>query len=266
MKCSKCGFISRRDFYRCPYCGHTNQEDFEGIRTRINLGHDFSAQVRTIVIVAVVNLFLLAVLLDWYLSFKYAITLWSYFVLFGSLVIMDVVSSKKNDTITAFEKIDIFLLGYLILCCGLCKIDGVFDARLLFPSIVIPAYIILSTLFSGVLFLTRKKTKLRPIWTEMLFFFRMTLGIVLFVFLLVNKNCLTAHPNGIFPYLEFNYRNATGDIVPLNVSNLDALKKLSEILIFVAFGASAILLVNYNILLVGSIFRKVKRIYGGERD
>ena len=100
MKCSKCGFISRRDFYRCPYCGHTNEEEFEGIRKRINLGHDFSAQIRTIIIVFVVNLFLLSVLLDWYFNFQYAICLWSYFVLFGSLVVMDAVSSKKGSLIT----------------------------------------------------------------------------------------------------------------------------------------------------------------------
>ena len=40
----------------------------------------------------------------------------------------------------------------------------------------------------------------------------------------------------------------------------------SEILIFGSFGLSLIYLVNYNIVLVGSILRKVKRIYGGERD
>ena len=261
MKCSKCGFISRRDFYRCPYCGHTNEQDFEGIRTRVNFGHDFSAQVRTIIIVFVVNLFLLAVLLDWYFSFKYAITLRSYFVLFGSLTDMDVVSGKKNDTITSFEKIDIFLLGYLILCCGLCKVSGAFDARMYFPALIMPGYIIVSSLFSALLFVSRKKTKLRPIWTELLFSFRMIIGIVLFVFLLVNK-----HNGGtVFPFLSFAYHEG-GTLISLNKELASVLTNVSEILIFVAFGASIILLVNYNILLVGSIFRKVKRIYGGERD
>ena len=40
----------------------------------------------------------------------------------------------------------------------------------------------------------------------------------------------------------------------------------SEIMIFGAFGLSLIYLINYNLMLVGFVFRKVKRIYGGERD
>ena len=251
MKCSKCGFISRRDFYRCPYCGHTNEEDFEGIRKRINLGHDFSAQIRTIIIVFVVNLFLLSVLLDWYFQFKYAICLWSYFVLFGSLVVMDAVSSKKGSLITSLEKMDLFLLGYLLLACGLCKINGVFDARAYFPSLIIPGYLILTALVSTfVVFL--RKSKMRPIFTEIIFVLHFIMATILFIFLLINKYAPTAP----FKFLLFEDTGSAQG--PLCLA--------SEILIFVAFGLSVIYLVNYNIVLVGSIFRKVKRIYGGERD
>ena len=251
MKCSKCGFISRRDFYRCPYCGHTNEEDFEGIRKRINLGHDFSAQIRTIIIVFVVNLFLLSVLLDWYFQFKYAICLWSYFVLFGSLMVMDAVSSKKGSLITSLEKMDLFLLGYLLLACGLCKINGVFDARAYFPSLIIPGYLILTALVSTfVVFL--RKSKMRPIFTEIIFVLHFIMATILFIFLLINKYAPTAP----FKFLLFEDTGSAQG--PLCLA--------SEILIFVAFGLSVIYLVNYNIVLVGSIFRKVKRIYGGERD
>ncbi len=255
MKCSKCGFISRRDFYRCPYCGHTNEEEFEGIRKRINLGHDFSAQIRTIIIVFVVNLFLLSVLLDWYFNFQYAICLWSYFVLFGSLVVMDAVSSKKGSLITSLEKMDLFLLGYLLLACALCKIGPeeaiVFDAREYFPSLIIPGYLILTALVSTfVVFL--RKSKMRPIFTEVIFVFHFIIATILFIFLLINKYAPTA------PFEFLSFENAG--------SAQEALCLASEILIFGAFGLSVIYLVNYNIVLVGSIFRKVKRIYGGERD
>ncbi len=251
MKCSKCGFISRRDFYRCPYCGYTNEEEFEGIRKRINLGHDFSAQIRTIIIVFVVNLFLLSVLLDWYFQFKYAICLWSYFVLFGSLVVMDAVSSKKGSLITSLEKMDLFLLGYLLLACGLCKINGVFDARAYFTSLIIPGYLILTAIISTfVVFL--RKSKMRPIFTEIIFVLHFIMATILFIFLLINKYAPTAP----FKFLLFEDTGSAQG--PLCLA--------SEILIFGAFGLSVIYLVNYNIVLVGSIFRKVKRIYGGERD
>ena len=255
MKCSKCGFISNRDFYRCPYCGHTNEEDFEGIRTRVNLGHNFSAQIRTIVIVFVINLFLLSVLLDWYFSFQYAISLWSYFILFGSLTFVDICSSKKGSLITSLEKMDLFLLGYLLLACGLCKIQQgtnvVFDARAFFPAIIIPGYLILTAIVSTfVVFL--RKSKMRPIFTEIIFVLHFLIAMILFIFLLVNKY------NSAEPF-RFLLLEGTGSVQPV-------LRKISEISIFASFGLSFIYLVNYNIVLAGSILRKVKRIYGGERD
>ncbi len=260
MKCSKCGFISNRDFYRCPYCGHTNEEDFEGIRTRINLGHNFSAQIRTIVIIFVINLFLLSVLLDWYFSFKYAICLWSYFVLFGSLTVVDICSSKKGSLITSLEKMDLFLLGYLLLACGLCRLgpwgDPIFTARAFFPALIIPGYLILTAIVSTfVVFL--RKSKMRPIFTEIIFVLHFLIAMVLFIFLLVNKYN-DAHP---FKFLLFVDGNAA-----LPAAQTEVLCKVSEISIFASFGLSFIYLVNYNIVLAGSILRKVKRIYGGERD
>ena len=256
MKCSKCGFISRRDFYRCPYCGHANEEDFEGIRTRVNFGHDFSAQVRTIIIVFVVNLFLLSVLLDWYFDFKYAISLWSYFVLFGSLVVMEVISNKKSSLISSLEKMDLFLIGYLLLCCGLCKINNVFDARAYFPALIIPAFLILTAIISTFVIFFRKQAKMRPIITEILFGLHFAIATVLFAFFLANKYCMMNGVNVPFKWLLLDMKD--GVRTPLYT--------VSEILIFASFGISLVYLVNYNIMLVGSIFRKVKRIYGGERD
>ena len=255
MKCSKCGFISNRDFYRCPYCGHTNEEDFEGIRTRVNLGHNFSAQIRTIVIVFVINLFLLSILLDWYFDFKYAISLWSYFILFGSLTVVDISSSKKGSLITSLEKLDLFLIGYLLLACGLCAITGAFDAREYFPALIIPGYIILTAIVSTfVVFL--RKSKMRPIFTEVIFILHFIIAMILFIFLLVNKYCVANGVAAPFVFLT----------LPHAGSAQGTLCKISEISIFVAFGLSLIYLVNYNIVLAGSILRKVKRIYGGERD
>ena len=260
MKCSKCGFISNRDFYRCPYCGHTNEEDFEGIRTRVNFGHNLSAQIRTIVIVFVVNLFVLSLLLDWYFDFKFAISLWSYFILFGSLTVVDIASSKKGSLITSLEKLDIFLLGYLLLACGLCQIQTdnkvIFDARPYFPALIIPAFLIITCVVSTfVIFL--RKSKMRPIFTEILFVFHFAVATILFAFMLTNKYCVMNNVAVPFKWLLLD--SPTG-------AEKTPLFMVSQIMIFTSFGLSLIYLVNFNIILVGSIFRKVKRIYGGERD
>lgn len=260
MKCDKCGFISNSNFYRCPYCGHEHKKDFEGIRTRVQLGKEFSAQVRTIIIILVVNLFLISVLVDWFLDFKYAITLWSYFILFGSLTVVDIASKKKVNPITALEKMDIFMLGYLILCIALCRIEPVFDARMFFPSLIIPAYLIFTAILSSFIFLSRKKNGVRPIWTETLYAFHLIIASVLFAFLLANKYSIQGGHAAPFRFLAFIDNNGNA------IQGANTLITVSEILIYAAFGLSLIYLINYNILLVGYIYRRVKNIYGGERE
>ena len=257
MKCPKCGFISNKDFFRCPYCGCVNEEDREGIRRRINIGSEFSIQIRTILILLVVNLFFASILIDWYFDFAYSITLWAFFLLFGSLIIVDVSTSKKKNLIISMQKFFFFFLIFLMLACGLFQIKGVFDLRMYFPSIILPAFLILSMTLSTVMFFARKKARVRPIWTESFFAFNLTVAIILFVFFLVNKYCVAGGmANPPFRYMQL-------DMVD---GNRTTLYTISEILIFTSFGLSLITLTNFNIILAGFIYRKVKKIYGGERD
>lgn len=257
MKCPKCGFISNKDFFRCPYCGTVSEESSDGIRTRINIGNDFSIQIRTILILLAFNLFFLSILLDWYFDFAYSITLWSFFVLFGSLLIVDISTSKKKNIIISMQKFFAFVLVFLMLGCGLFQIRGVFDFRMYFPSLILPAFLIISMTLSTVMFFVRKKARVRPIWTETFFALYLTIAIILFVFFLVNKYCVA---NGVtnppFRYMQL-------DMVD---GNRTTLYTISEILIFASFGLSLITLTNFNIILIGFIYRKVKKIYGGERD
>ena len=257
MKCEKCGFISRKDFYRCPYCGNLNEEQLDGLRTRVNLGHDFSVRVRTIIIAAIVNLFLLSIFADWYFSFKYGITLWSFIVLFGSLTIMDIATAKKKSIITAIEKLDFFILCALLLSCGFFRIKGVFDLNMYFPSIVIPAFIVLGAILSTVFLFVRRKSRVRPIWTEMLLAFHLTIAIIIFVFFLVNKYCV----ENATSYIPFKYMQ-----LDWNGGEKTTLYKISEALVFSSFGLALITLINYNIVFVAYVYRKVKNLYGGERD
>ena len=257
MKCPKCGFISNKDFFRCPYCGRVNEEDREGIRTRVNIGKDFSIQIRTILILLVANLFFASILVDWYFDFAYSISLWSFFFLFGSLIVVDAATSKKKNFIIALQKVFLYLLVFLLLSCGLFQIKGIFDFRMYFPTIILPAYLIISMVVSTVIFFGRKNARVRPIFTELLFALYLTVAIILFVFFLVNKYCIA---NGVsnppFAFMQL-------DMVD---GNRTTLYTISEVLIFASFGLSLITLTNFNIILIGFIYRKVKKIYGGERD
>lgn len=257
MKCENCGFISTKDFYRCPYCGHIHEDQTEGLRTRVSFGHDYSVQIRTIIIALVINLFLVSIFVDWYFNFAYSITLWSFIVHFGSLTILDIATTKKKSLITAIEKVDFFLLCTLLLSCGLLRIEGVFDLRAYVPSIMIPAFLIVATIICTTFLFLRKRSKVRPIWTELLLAFHLTIAIVTFVFFLVNKYCVEAGiANAPFRFMQLDM--VAGSKTPLYT--------LSEILIFTSFGLSMVTLINFNIVFVAYIYRKVKNLYGGQGD
>ena len=259
MKCSKCGFISNRDFYRCPYCGQTHEDDTDLLKTRLNIGSNFSVQIRTIVIALVCNIFGLSVLLDWYFDFAYSITLWSFIINFGSLLLFDLITNKKRNVISIIERIDLFIVAALLLCCPLLRIEGVFDFRIYTPTFIIPGFIIIATLVSTILLFKRQgtNTKLRPLWTELLLIFHVLITTLNFIFFLINKYCVA---NGVAnpPFAYYMLGMTSG--------NPTLLYTISEILIYASFGLSLIYLINYNIILVGFIARKVKNIYGGPRD
>ncbi len=257
MKCANCGFISNKDFFRCPYCGHIHEEENEGIRTRISIGHDISMQVRTILIIISLNLFGVALLADWYFGFQYSLSLWAFFLIFLPLTIVDIATSRRKSLIIAAEKIDLFILLFLMLACGLGRINGVFDVTPYMSTLVLPGYLFLETIMASIILFKRRNEKIRPLWTELLLVFHLIVATIVFVFFLVNKYCiLNGVANPPFHYMTFGMTPEAK--TPLYI--------IEEILIFAAFGGCLIYLINYNVILVGYVYRKVKNIYGGEGD
>ena len=236
MKCSKCGFISNKDFFRCPYCGHVHDDENEGIRTRVNFGHDITVQVRTILIIISLNLYGFALLADWYFAFKYSLSLWAFILIFLPLTIVDISTTKRKSVITAVEKIDVVILGSILLACGLGRIDGLFDVRPYMSTIALPAFLLAGTIFASIVLFRRRSEKIRPIWTEFLLIFHLIVATIIFTFFLVNKYCtLNGVANPPFQYMQFGM---TKDYkTPLYI--------IEEILIFAAFGGCLIYLINY---------------------
>lgn len=257
MKCENCGYISSREFYRCPYCGHVHEESEDVLKTRLSFGVGFSIQIRTIIYAVLFNLFGASILIDWFLGFKYAITLWSFIVCFGAMTIISIVFMRKKILVSICERIDFFLILALILASVLCRFDGVFDLRVLMATIVIPAYLLFATMVSIYLLFRRKASQMRPLLTELLLIVHAFIATILFVFLLVNKYSVQAGINN--PAFSFMQYGMTKD-------NLTTMYIVEEVLIFLSFGISWAYLINYNVILVGVIARKVKNIYGGSGD
>lgn len=255
MKCNNCGYISSRDFYRCPYCGHVHPEEGDVLKTRLIFGAGFSVRIRTILYGFLVNLFAASVLVDWFLNFQYSITLWSFIICFGGILFLSIFFNKKTSIYTLVEKIDFYFLLCLLLASGLCRIQGVFDVRVYIIGIALPAYLLATVFLAFCLIVFGKRTTmLRPLVTDLLMVFHALIATLLFVFLLVNKYSVAA---GVAkPAFDWMQLGMTKD-------SLTTLYIVEEVLVFASFGASWASLVNYNIFLVGFIYRKVQNIYGG---
>lgn len=257
MKCQNCGYISSREFYRCPYCGHIHEEEGDILKTRLTFGGGFSIQVRTIIYGLLFNLFALSILVDWFLGFRYSISLWSFIGCFGILLLISLIFMKRKLLISVAERIDLYILLCLILACALAKIDGLFDFRQYMIALVLPSYLIFTTVVSIALLFDKRASSLRPLVTALILILHAIIATVLFVFFLVNKYCVEGGmANPPFAFLQLG----------MTKGNPTTLYYIEQVLIFGAFGLSWAYLINYIIILVSFIFRKVKNIYGGSRD
>ena len=253
MRCTHCGFVSNKDFYVCPYCGTVYQPDNNVLRKIINIGGVFSVSVRALIYIIVLNALGLTLLIDWYLGFNFALILWAFM---GAAVVVTYVSIKsyKPNPITSMEKIIFFFYLVLILCIPLFRmntLDGasLFDFTFFFPTIIIPIFLTIAVIVSIVVLIFKGRSqKIRPIWTEALLLFQLTLASLLFIFCLMDRHYLNVTSSHLFPYF--------GKIAEHN------LYTLSQTLIFIAFGASMVCFINYNIVITGHIVREVKNAYG----
>ena len=279
MKCPHCGFISRRDYDYCPYCGEKVGVEKDGLRRVIHIGRFFEVKVKTLLYLLLGNAFVVVFVLDLLLQFKYSIGL--YFV---GAVILTVIAIEalrvKKSVLTFLEKVDFGILTFLILCAFLLRFDGVFDARPYIICYVIPAYIIVSTvaLFMALLLLGSKTIK--PLWSDALLIYHAAIATTILVFMFVGE--------GIY---NFSLANPPAQPDPLNPLPPEELKYMWENFFFVPFciiigkknhplgtgflieqivvitsvALSWLYVFDFNFILFGHIFREVRSSYG-DRD
>ena len=240
MKCDNCGFIFNGDFDKCPYCGAVQSvEDKNILHTSVPLGRHNSVRVRTIFNVVIINLFLLTFFIDWLVfGFQYRITLFSFVICFGAILALSILYAFKSP-LSFYERADLFVILALIVASVSAQY-GTLDLRAIFGFVVIPSYLLISSLVAIVLMVFGRGKKFRPIMTEWSMLLRLSLSIACLVIFLVailsNKYCSWAI--------------------------IDSVVTLQKIAIFGSFGVSFLTFLNFNLVLFLSIFNKVKYIYG----
>ncbi len=269
MKCTNCGFISSKTFYRCPYCGHIHQNSNNIFDKSVTINNNYSIRIKTIIYIVLFNLLGACLLADMYLSFDYAITLWGYLLLLGAFTVVQIISSKRG-IFSGIVRVNFYLLfGLLLAWCYFSK-PLLHNIIVYIPTIVIPAFIILFSLMSAILLFTYKGEKrIRPIWFEVVLFTNLTVMTVLFIFFLICKYNLPSawiDADGVL-------RPAADSFVPFDFmafgstpDNYTSMFIVEEILIFAGFGLSLLYVINYNVTLIYHIYHQVKGFYGKPRD
>ena len=240
MKCDNCGFIFNGDFDKCPYCGAVQSvEDKNILHTSVPLGRHNSVRVRTIFNVFIINLFLLSFFIDWLVfGFQYRITWFSFVGCFGAILALSIMYAFKSP-LSFYERADLYFIVALIIASVSTQF-GSLDLRPIFGFVVIPLYLLISTIVAVVLMVMGRGKKFRPIMTEWSMLLRLALSIACLVIFLIgllsNRFCGWAV--------------------------IDGFVLLQKIAIFGSFGVAILTFLNFNLVLFLSIFNKVKYIYG----
>ena len=251
MKCSNCGFISSKPFYRCPYCGAIHESEENIFDRSLQFNNNLSIRLKTIIYIIVFNLLSISVLVDWYLGFQYGITFISYVLLVGIFVFINLFKSKRG-IFSAIMGVDLYvLIGLLIGWCYYFA-PSIREYVVYIPSLAIPSFIICSDIASAALlaFFAGKK-KVRPLWFETVLLIHILVSTLIFVFFMICRYSMGVTPTP-FDYLALG--SSKGNITTLFI--------LEEVLVFISFGLSVLYFINFNIVLIGRIFHSVKGFYG----
>jgi hypothetical protein len=240
MKCNNCGYIFNGDFDKCPYCGQVQSvEDKNLLHASVALGKHNTIRVRTILNAIFINLFLLSFLIDWLVfNFEYRISLFAYVLWFGAILIISIMYKAKSP-LTVFERIDFYIIVGLLIASGSAQFGGV-DLRAMFGFMILPSYFIVSSIVFIIMAIFGRGNKFRPVVTEWVMILHLLLSIASLVIFLV----------GVF--------SPSGCKFAL----LDNMLTLQKAIIYGSFGLTTLLFINFNLVLILSIFNKVKYIYG----
>lgn len=252
MKCDKCGFIYKGDVERCPYCGNIIKEtNDELLGKKIFFGRSISIKLSSLLTVLLVNLFIIALIMDIaILKSDFFITTICYIIFISPIFIYSAIKTKVVKLLDAFIRIDIFVISALILSVLFFKLDYVIphaiDIRPFIGLIILPLYLIISTILIVVfLFITNWKFKN----VEFVFFapLHFVISLIIFIFNLVNK----ANDYEIFKFLN------------ITIYDID-LVKVTEVLAAFAAIFTVIFMIDFYIFIGYKIYHFARYKYGNQ--
>jgi len=240
MKCDNCGYIFNGDFDKCPYCGKVQSvEDKNILHANVPLGQHNNIRVRTILNIVLINMFLTLFFLDWLVfKFQYRVTLFAFVVCFGALLVVSILYAAK-DPLSVYLRVDFFLILSIMIAAASAQFPFG-DYRSLIGFLVLPAYLLISSIIFIFMLLRGRGKKFRPFVTEFSMLFHLAIVIADLVLFLI-------------AFLSQKH---------LLFALLPGLEGLQQFSIYGAFGVAILLFLNFNIVLILSIFNKVKYIYG----
>ncbi|MCQ2796283.1 MAG: hypothetical protein MJ213_03125 [Bacilli bacterium] len=263
MRCPHCGFIRNIDFDECPYCGHI-MGNKKFLNKRVSLNKRSSIKLSTLLTVVSINLFLVLLIVDIITQFKYFFILIAYVVMIFSIILFHLLD-RKRSVIMVMENLDFCFITSLILFTVLLPVYYLHNSGFanawnsstalshinpgsLFAFLIVPSFLLVaSILIAAVLIL--KKEKFRPLITGSIFNFHFLISLILFILLMIARD-----NEGVASYVIL-YENTTNDWLTIFEYSVVSL----------SFVINALIFINFNAILIGSIISHAGTVYGKDK-
>lgn len=249
MKCEKCGFIFNGEKDTCPYCGSKIKEAPSNfLHSSTSLSANTSIKNISIISIILINLFAISFFVDWALGFTYKFTLIGFFLFIGLLICLLIIYKKKS-LCSIYMSLDIFLI-FLIFLASLFGNFVSTNLIGLFAGVVLPIYMIASTIGLVLILWIPKKKTFSPVWLVLYLFFKVLVGLTLFILGTIYKNT-GGNSLAFFDVSNFITFMASTDLV--------------RILCISAFGITALVFINTIVLLLTRVASNIKRYYANKK-
>ena len=249
MKCEKCGFIFNGEKDTCPYCGSKIKEAPSSfLHSSTSLSGNASIKNISIISIILINLFAISFFVDWSLGFTYKLTLIGFFLFVGLLISLLIIYRRKTPS-SIYMSIDFFLI-LLIFLGSLFGNFGSINLTGLLAGVVLPIYMIVSTVGLVILLFVKRNKSFSPVWLVLYLLFKVLVGLTLFILGIIYKNT-GGSSLAFFDVSNFITFMPSTDLVRL--------------LCIAAFGITALVFVNTVVFLLTRVASNIKRYYANKK-
>ena len=251
MRCQNCGFVYSRDVDECPYCGQKNKTVESPFSKPLKINSDFSIKRSTLINIVVFNVLIIAFFLDAIgFRFSYGITVLTYSVAYGFILIVSIFIHKNNGVLSNYFRIDIYLFFFLSFAyLTLGENFALGNLRPLIASIIAPIYFIVATI-SLVFILAFTKPKIHFLEFVLVMPLRLILASIVFALLLISL-----FNGNDFPLLFYKASSYPWQCFDIYLA-------VSRVLVIGAFAITGLVTLNFTIYWILRTASMVHYTYG----